>query len=50
MSQETESVKFEITLSGTYWDLVPEFSIAVDDKEFVHDSVTESQTFTCLQS
>lgn len=46
MSQETESVKFEITLSGTYWDLVPEFSIAIDDKEFVHDSVTESQTFT----
>ena len=46
MSQETESVKFEITLSGTYWDRVPEFSITVDDKEFVHDSVTESQTFT----
>ena len=46
MSQETESVKFEITLSGTYWDRVPEFSITIDDQEFVRDSVTEGKTFT----
>lgn len=46
MSQETESVKFEITLSGTWWDRVPEFAIGIDDQEFVRDSVTDSKTFT----
>ena len=46
MSQETETVKFEVTLSGTWWDRVPEFAIGVDDQEFVRDSVTDSKTFT----
>lgn len=46
MSQETETVKFDITVSGTWWERVPEFAIGVDDQEFVHDSVTDSKTFT----
>lgn len=46
MSQETETVKFEITLSGTWWDQVPEFAIGIDDQEFVRDFVTDSKTFT----
>jgi hypothetical protein len=29
---EQELLKFEITLSGTYWDRVPEFDILIDDQ------------------
>jgi hypothetical protein len=43
---EKETVKFEVTLSGTYWDKIPEFSIKIGDQELIHDSVSESKTFT----
>lgn len=46
MSLDTENVKFDITLSGTYWDKVPEFKISIDDQEFVNSSVTDSETFS----
>lgn len=46
MSQETETVKFDITVSGTWWDRVPEFAIGVDNQEFIRGSVTDSETFT----
>jgi hypothetical protein len=36
----SESVKFTIELSGTYHDKRPEFSISIDDIEYVRSSIT----------
>lgn len=36
-----EELSFVITLSGTYWDKQPQFSILVDDEEVVSGSITE---------
>lgn len=43
---EKEKVKFDIQLSGTYWDKIPEFSIGIDNQEVIKDSVTDSQVFS----
>jgi hypothetical protein len=43
---EKEEVKFDIELSGTCWDKIPEFSIGIDDQEFVKDSVSDSRVFS----
>lgn len=39
MSQE--ELQFSITLSGTYWDKKPRFSISLDNKEIVSDEIDE---------
>jgi hypothetical protein len=41
---DTELLKFEITLSGTYWDKIPEFEILINN-----NSVYSGQ-ITCLNS
>lgn len=37
---EPELLKFEITLSGTYWDKVPEFDILIDDSIVYSGKIT----------
>ena len=43
---EKEKVKFDIELSGTCWDKIPEFSMGIDDQEFVKDFVSDSRVFS----
>lgn len=36
-----EELSFEITLSGTYWDRKPQFSILVNDEEVASDTINQ---------
>lgn len=36
-----EELKFVITLSGTYWDKKPQFSILINDEEVISSTITE---------
>lgn len=44
-----ENLKFDVTLSGTYWDKKPQYSVWLDNKEAVHSEIVQldaMQTFS----
>ena len=44
-----ENLKFDVTLSGTYWGKRPQYSVWLDDKEVVHSEIVKpdaTQTFS----
>lgn len=45
---EKEQLNFKITLSGTYWDKKPKYSVSLDGNVLVSDSVTapSDESFT----
>jgi hypothetical protein len=44
MSQPKETLKFRIGLSGTFWDKVPLFSIAINDTIYVSGLINSTET------
>ena len=44
MSQPKETLKFKIGLSGTFWDKVPQFSILIDDQNYVNGLIDSAET------
>ena len=47
--ENSENVKFSIGISGTYWgDKTPEYSIAIDGKEYAHGFITKPSGVTEL--
>jgi hypothetical protein len=35
MHNDCETLKFKVGLSGTYWDRLPEFTISIDDQQYI---------------
>lgn len=44
MNQPKETLNFKITLSGTYWDKVPAYSVLLDSVLFAQGSATKEPT------
>jgi hypothetical protein len=40
MSESTETLKFKIGLSGTFFDKRPEYSVSIDNTEYAKNTVT----------
>jgi hypothetical protein len=49
MVQEIEKIKFRVGLSGQYWDKKPEYSVAINGKEYLRGFITaepgDTETF-----
>lgn len=44
MSQPKETLTFRIGLSGTFWDKVPQFSILIDNQNYISGQVDSTET------
>jgi hypothetical protein len=44
-----ENLKFEVVLSGTYWDKKPQFSVWLDDHVIVQSEIAELSTLQSIK-